>query len=252
MRRTAGRRAAHRARAHRDDVPQNAADPGRRSLKRLDVLGWLCDSTLNATASPPPRSTTPGVLAGPLQDAGAALGKRGERRRVLVAAVLRPEQGEDRQLEVVRVAPEQLADTGELPVGKTERAMELLFRDLRQRPQDSPRRLTVGTLSRWRRLSGASPRSRGSRRSSPRPTAAPPRLQSSASRGSGSRPSGTRRYGRAVSATPPSCSPGRPSRSRSSRSSGWPISWPPSSPVRFAALPEPQRHALDETSRCCA
>jgi hypothetical protein len=46
--------------------------------------------------------------------------------------VLRPEQREDGQLEVVRLALEQLADAVELPVGETERAVERLFRDLRQ------------------------------------------------------------------------------------------------------------------------
>jgi hypothetical protein len=51
---------------------------------------------------------------------------------VLVAAVLRPEEREDGELEVVRLALEQLADTVELPVGETERPVERLFRDLRQ------------------------------------------------------------------------------------------------------------------------
>ena len=51
---------------------------------------------------------------------------------MLVATVLGPEEREDRELEVVRLAPEQLADTVELPVGETERSMERLFRDLRQ------------------------------------------------------------------------------------------------------------------------
>jgi hypothetical protein len=51
---------------------------------------------------------------------------------VLVAAVLRPEQGEDCELEVVRVAAEQLLDSVELPVGQPEGAVEWLFRDGRQ------------------------------------------------------------------------------------------------------------------------
>jgi hypothetical protein len=42
---------------------------------------------------------------------------------VLVAAVLRPEEREDRQLEVVRLALEQLDDARELPVGQTEGAV---------------------------------------------------------------------------------------------------------------------------------
>jgi hypothetical protein len=52
---------------------------------------------------------------------------------MLVAAVLRPQQREDRELEVVRLAREQLADTRELAVGETERPVERLFEDPRQR-----------------------------------------------------------------------------------------------------------------------
>jgi hypothetical protein len=51
---------------------------------------------------------------------------------VLVAAVLRPEQREDGQLEVVGVAAEQLPDTIELPIREAESAMKRLFRDRRQ------------------------------------------------------------------------------------------------------------------------
>ena len=52
---------------------------------------------------------------------------------MLVPAVLRPEQGEDSELEVVRIAAEQLADAIELLVGQPQRTVERLFRrDLRQ------------------------------------------------------------------------------------------------------------------------
>ena len=51
---------------------------------------------------------------------------------MLVAAVLRPEEREDGQLEVVRVAAEQVDDTGELPVREAEGTMYRLFGDLRQ------------------------------------------------------------------------------------------------------------------------
>jgi hypothetical protein len=78
-----------------------------------------------------------GVLAGPLEDAVAAARESPqEQRRVLVAAVLRPEQREDGKLEVVWVAAEQLADTVELPVGEAERPVEL-FRNLRQSVESS-------------------------------------------------------------------------------------------------------------------
>jgi hypothetical protein len=55
-----------------------------------------------------------------------------EQRRMLVAAVLGPEQREHRQLEVVRVAPHERADTVELLVRQTEGAVER-FRDLAQK-----------------------------------------------------------------------------------------------------------------------
>jgi hypothetical protein len=51
---------------------------------------------------------------------------------MLVAAVLRPEQREDRQLEVVRLAPEQFDDALQLPVGQSERAVNGLSGDLGQ------------------------------------------------------------------------------------------------------------------------
>jgi hypothetical protein len=48
---------------------------------------------------------------------------------VLVTTVLRPEQREDGQLKVVRLAARQVADTVELPVREAEQAMEGLFGD---------------------------------------------------------------------------------------------------------------------------
>jgi hypothetical protein len=73
------------------------------------------------------------VLARPLEH---ALARRGEplqeRGGVFVAAVLRPEEGEDRELEMVRVSPEQLPDTARFPVGQTKGAVKGLGGDLRQ------------------------------------------------------------------------------------------------------------------------
>ena len=62
---------------------------------------------------------------------------------MLVAAVLRPEQREDGELEVVRLALEQLLDTRVLPVREAELAVEWLFRDGAQEvslaaPPDGP------------------------------------------------------------------------------------------------------------------
>jgi hypothetical protein len=61
---------------------------------------------------------------------------------MLVAAVLRPEEREDRQLEVVRLALEQLDDALQLPVGQSQLSMdwcavEGLLGDLRQVIQSS-------------------------------------------------------------------------------------------------------------------
>jgi hypothetical protein len=38
--------------------------------------GWLCDSTLNVTASPPPMSTTPAFSPGPCRTRSPRLGSR--------------------------------------------------------------------------------------------------------------------------------------------------------------------------------
>jgi hypothetical protein len=51
---------------------------------------------------------------------------------VLVAAVLGPEQREDRELEVVGLALEKTSDPLELVIGEPERAVQRLFRNLRQ------------------------------------------------------------------------------------------------------------------------
>jgi hypothetical protein len=72
----------------------------------------------------------PRVLARALEHAGPLARQAAEEeRRVLVAAVLRPEEGEDLQLEVVRLAVEQRDDASELPVREAEPAMERVFRD---------------------------------------------------------------------------------------------------------------------------
>ena len=80
-----------------------------------------------------------GVLPGPLKDARRVGGEAlQQQRRVLVAAVLRPEEREDGELEVVRPALEQFLDTVELPVGQAEGAVQRLFRDRSQVPQSRP------------------------------------------------------------------------------------------------------------------
>ncbi len=39
------------------------------------ALGWLCDSTLNTTASPSPMSSAPAFSPGPTSTRGPALGR---------------------------------------------------------------------------------------------------------------------------------------------------------------------------------
>ena len=48
---------------------------------------------------------------------------------MLVAAMLRPEEREDGQLEMIRLTLEQLLDTRVLPVREAELTVEWLFRD---------------------------------------------------------------------------------------------------------------------------
>ena len=70
-----------------------------------------------------------GVLARPLEDALALRWQPLQKqRRVLVPAVLGPEQREDGELEVVRSSLEQLPDAIELVVGEAEAAVKR-FRD---------------------------------------------------------------------------------------------------------------------------
>jgi hypothetical protein len=79
-----------------------------------------------------------GVLAWALEDARRFRREAlEEERRVLVAAVLRPEEREDGELEVVRLPLEQLLDTVEFPVGQAEGAVERLFCNPRQMIESS-------------------------------------------------------------------------------------------------------------------
>jgi len=56
---------------------------------------------------------------------------------MLVAAVLGPEQREDRELEVIRLPVEEGADSLELAVRQPEGAMKRLFRYRRQKVESS-------------------------------------------------------------------------------------------------------------------
>ena len=108
-----------RPRAHRDDVAQDPADAGRSALEGLDRRRVVVALDLEADCLAVAEIEDARVLTGALQDAFPRGGKPFQQEgRVLVAAVLRPEEREDRQLEVVRLAPEQLDDARQLPVGE--------------------------------------------------------------------------------------------------------------------------------------
>ena len=78
---------------HRDDVAQDPADAGRGALERLDRRRVVVRFGLERDRDALAEVDHPGVLSRPLQHALA--GRRQplqEQRRMLVAAVLRPEQ----------------------------------------------------------------------------------------------------------------------------------------------------------------
>src|SRR4029079_3234469 len=130
-----------RPRAQCDHVAQEPADARRRALERLDRRGMVVRLDLERDRSAVAELENPRVLARPLEDALAGRGQPLQKRRgVLVAAVLRPEEGEDCELEVVRVAPEQVPDTVRFPVGQTEGTVKRLGGDLRQVIQSNPDR----------------------------------------------------------------------------------------------------------------
>ncbi len=127
-----------RPRAHGDDVAQDPAHAGGGALERLDRRGMVVRLDLEGDREALAEVEHARVLARPLQHPLAGGWKPAQkRRRVLVAAVLRPEDGEDGELEVVRIAAEKLPDSVRLPVREAECAVERLFRDLRQVIQSS-------------------------------------------------------------------------------------------------------------------
>ena len=110
--------------ADREDVAEDPADPGRRALEGLDrarvVVGLDLEGDRVAVAD----VDRAGVLARPHHHP-RALGRQPPQQlaRVLVGAVLGPEQAEHRQLDVVRLAPQLLDDQLVLGVGEAELAV---------------------------------------------------------------------------------------------------------------------------------
>ena len=123
-----------RPRAHRDDVAQDPSHSRRRALERLDGGRVVVALHLEGDREPVAEVEDARVLARPLEHA-LALARQPlqEQRGVLVAAVLRPEQREDGELEVVRVPSEQRLDAIVLLVREAERPMERLIGDAAHR-----------------------------------------------------------------------------------------------------------------------
>ena len=65
----------NRPRAHRDDVAQDAADPGRRSLERLDGARMVVRLDLEGDGRAAAEIDHARILAGALQHAGAGRGQ---------------------------------------------------------------------------------------------------------------------------------------------------------------------------------
>ena len=113
-----------RPRAQREDVAEDAADPGRRPLERLDrarvVVGLDLEGDRVAVAD----VDRAGVLARPHHHP-LALGRQPAQQlaRVLVGAVLGPEQAEHRQLDAVGLAARASRDQLELGVGQPQLAV---------------------------------------------------------------------------------------------------------------------------------
>src|SRR4029079_13158814 len=116
--------------AHRGDVAEDAADTRRGTLKRLDGGRGVVTLDLEGDGQGRADRDHARVLARPLKHALTGGGESPQQRlRMLVAAVLAPEQRVDGQLEIVGIASQLLVDTVELAIGEAESAMQRLRRD---------------------------------------------------------------------------------------------------------------------------
>ena len=116
-----------RPRAHGEDVAQDPAHAGRGALVGLDRGGVVVALDLEGDREAVADVDHAGVLTGPLQHAAAVRRQAPElEARVLVTAMLRPQQRVDGQLEVVRGALEGLLDLRVLGVRQPEGTMERL------------------------------------------------------------------------------------------------------------------------------
>src|SRR5580692_6561833 len=155
--------ARYRSRAHRENIAQDSADPGRRALVRLDerrmVMAFDFENCRPAVAD----INRAGILARPLHHQLALrrqLSQMDARR--LVRAMLRPHHRKNAELCVSRRAPEDLFDFVVLVGRKSERAglLDIGFRLDRKRNRTLAHR-TLPSID-WKILSPSSPPSIGS------------------------------------------------------------------------------------------
>src|SRR5262249_39203315 len=98
-----------RARAHREDIAQSPADPGRRALIRFDGARAVVRLDLECDSEAVADGDDAGVPAGSLQDIRRLRGERPQYgTRMLVGAVLAPERAHDPELGERRRAAEHL------------------------------------------------------------------------------------------------------------------------------------------------
>ena len=122
-------------RPHREHVAQDAAHPGGRPLEGLDRARMVVGLDLERDRQAAPHVDGPGVLARAHDQALAGARQRGQQpTRVLVGAMLGPQQREHRQLDQVGLAPELLSDQRVLVLGEAKRL----------RPRQAGERLALG------------------------------------------------------------------------------------------------------------
>ncbi len=114
-----------RPRAHREDIAQDAADPGRRALVGLDERGVVVALDLEDHRVAVTDIDDPGILPGAADDARPA-GRQGAEPhlRRFVRAVLAPHRGDDAGLGQVRSAAEDRASALELLAGEAQLGSE--------------------------------------------------------------------------------------------------------------------------------
>src|SRR5207244_9066838 len=135
-------------RAHREDIAQDAADPGRGALERLDERRMVVALDLEDQGPPVADVNGARVLAGPLQHPRAGRREPSEENpRVLVRAVLGPEGREGSEFRVGRFPAEPPDDAivffGCQALGQRQLERDLWLNPRRQSP--TPRGVPRGS-----------------------------------------------------------------------------------------------------------